>query len=85
MQDVLRKLQCDVKRGGVELWWRMWHVQCLVWPLCDSDAEKDAMWCEMVVGGRPRCNAILDVEYGGPRWDVSCDIKCLRDVEHVVL
>ena len=75
----------------------MWNV--VVWNcgeecgmcnvLCDrcvtSDAEKDAMWCEMVVGGRSRCNAILDVEYGGPRWDVSCDIKCLRDVEHVVL
>ena len=35
-------------------------------------------WCEMVVGGRLRCNVMSDVEYGGPRRDVRC---C---VEHVV-
>ena len=42
-------------------------------------------WCEMVVGGRLRCNVMSptsdsesDVEYGGPR-ETRCDIKCLRD------
>ena len=28
------------------------------------------MWCEMVVGGRLRCNVMSDVEYGGLRRDV---------------
>ena len=39
-------------------------------------------WCEIVVGGRLRCNVMSDVEYGGPRRDVSVvtDIKYLRDV-----
>ena len=39
--------------------------------------------CEMVVGGRPRCNVISDVEYGGPS-EMCCDMSTRCDVENVV-
>ena len=45
-------------------WCEMWTV----W--CGNALCSEMWWCEMVVGGRLRCNAMSDVEYGGPRWDV---------------
>ena len=38
---------------------------CVMWNMCF-----ELWWCEMVVGGRLRCNVMSDVEYGGPRRDV---------------
>ena len=121
------KSRCDVKCGGVELWWwRMWHMQCAVrllrvrcgkwckmfwchmwWCYVKSRCggvmrcrlccgvkyavmlNVGVEWCEMWCGcvmwnmsalicggvkwwcrGRPQCNVISDIEYGGPRWDV---------------
>ena len=44
----------------------MVSVRCgfgrVMWNMCF-----EMWWCEMVVGGRLRCNVMSDVEYGCPR------------------
>ena len=42
-------------------WCEMWTVAVMNM-LCFK-----MWWCEMVVGGRLRCNVMSDVEYGGLR------------------
>ena len=55
----------------------MWNgVRCGLW-LCDVELLCFEMWwCEMVVGGRLRCNVNMVV-----RGEMGCDIKCLRDMD----
>ena len=51
----------------------MWNVCGLDGLLCEvvqNGVVKKSVWCEMVMGGRLRCNVMSDVEYGGPRRDV---------------
>ena len=44
-------------------------MRCGLW-LCDVEyVVLEMLWCEIVVGGRLRCNVMSDVEYGGPRRD----------------
>ena len=62
----------------------VWDVDCgcVMWNMLCFEM----WWCGMVVGSRLWCNAMSDVEYGGPRWDVTTlklmSVRC--GVEHVV-
>ena len=77
------KSWCDVKCGVELWWWRMRHMQCVVWLLRDVGCGKwcNVLWCQMWwCDVKSRCAGVMWCGIWCGVWN-SCGCGMVRDVD----